>query len=99
MKKIGYPRKLKGSTSIDVLKQVPIIRGAGGASECDDWMTVGSGRKLKALESKNKVADILVMDIEEQWEQWRSYLTREFVDYVQDTKFVRYECPGCRNSI
>jgi len=101
MKKIGYPQKLKGPTSIDILKQVPIIRGAGGASECEDWMTVGTGRKLKAFESKEKkLADIISgMDKEEQWEQWKTYLTSEFVEYVQDTKFIRYECPTCSNTI
>jgi ABC-type sugar transport system substrate-binding protein len=100
MRKIGVPRRLKGESAANILKQVPILRGWEGIYEAEDWMTVGTGRKREAIGLKEKeFAAVSTDTIEEVWGRWAEQLSEEYVLYVRRTKFIRYECPHCSGHI
>ena len=96
MQRIGRPRSLEGQTVADCLMKVPILRGwDGNPDDAKDWMTVGSGRKLEAAKSnENRIAATNV-DVEEEWKNWSSILSKEFIHYVRSTRFCKYLCPQC----
>lgn len=93
MDKIGRPMHLKGQRPVDCLKQFPCLRGWNGNHDAEDWLTVGSGRKIagiKAFESRISSDD---------WDEWSKLLSPEFVNYVRCTKQIRYLCPKCSSHI
>jgi len=95
MDKIGKPWRLEGGTAGDCLMKVPIIRGWDGDHDAEDWMTVGSGRKLEAVRTNREYIAANSTDVEEEWREWEHLLTREFVLHVRGRKFVRLLCPAC----
>jgi len=99
MERIGKPQRLVERTAGELLKKVPIMRGAGGG-EAQDWMTVGSGRKLEAVKVRKERVELASKDVDEEWGQWDSLLSKEFVKYARETKFIRFICPsGCTEFI
>jgi hypothetical protein len=97
MDRIGRPQKLKGPTPTDCLMQVPILRGWDGNHEAEDWMTVGSGRKLESI---GRLRDeMMSLGAEEEWQAWSEHLSPEFVHYARTNRFIRFLCPHCRRHI
>lgn len=100
MEKIGKPNLVKGASPVESLLKVPIIRGWDQDPEPQDWMTVGCGRKLLAIQKlKAKVAADSDGDVEKEWAIWGNKLSEEFISYVRKTKFRRFLCPGCSGHI
>jgi hypothetical protein len=99
MEKIGRPQRLVERSASELLMKVPILRGAGGEA-MQDWMTVGSGRKLEAVKSKKEKVKLGSENEEEEWRRWETMLNKEFVDYARESKFIRFRCPsGCPDFI
>jgi hypothetical protein len=95
MEKIGKPQRLVDRAAGELLMKVPILRGAGEES-LQDWMTVGSGRKLEAIKARKEKLKQDSRDIEEEWGRWDDVLSPEFVKYAREKKFIRFLCPrGC----
>jgi hypothetical protein len=92
---------LVGPTAIDTLLKLPILRGWGGNPDAEDWLTVGTGRKLEAIKSQKEKERISASsrDIEEEWKGWTALLSEEFINYVRTTKFIRFRCPSCQSFI
>ena len=68
MDRIGRPWRLQGKMAADHLKMVPLMRGWGGNHEGEDWMMVGSGRKLKAVAAyEKKISGDSDREMEAQW--------------------------------
>jgi hypothetical protein len=99
MDKIGRPQLLTGATAAECLMKVPILRGWQGDHSAADWMTVGSGRKLEAVQRRREAVTGMSGDVEEEWDRWSKLLSQEFVRYVRETRFVRYLCPHCSRHI
>ena len=99
MKAISGPGILTGKTAAECLQRMPVLRGWNGSSEIPDWMTVGSGRKLQAVEEFLDLHNMESMDIEAQWARWAELLTLEFVQFVRNTTFIQYKCPKCLTNI
>jgi hypothetical protein len=93
MDRIGQPHRLVDPTAGDCLLKVPILRGWGGEIPAQDWMTVGSGRKLEAVRARKD--ELRRDDIEDEWTEWSRHLSNEFVQYAQHTKFILFRCLGC----
>jgi hypothetical protein len=94
MERIGKPQRLVDGPKGELLMKVPILRGAGGKL-LQDWMTVGSGRKLEAVKARKKKLEQASRDIDDGWGQWDDVLSEEFVNYARETKFIRFLCPSC----
>lgn len=100
MEKIGKPSLVKGASALECLLKVPVIRGWDKDPEPQDWMTVGCGRKLLAVQRlKAKVTAESEGDVEREWTIWGTKLSGEFISYVQETRFRRFLCPGCSSHI
>jgi hypothetical protein len=99
MERVGVLRLLQGQTAADHLKKVPIMRGWGGDRQAEDWMTVGSGRKLEAVETEEEKITIKGKNVEEEWKEWADLLSEEFMQYARRTKFIRFVCPRCLSHI
>ncbi len=99
MQGVGVPKHLEGQTVGERLKKVPITRGWGGDEEAEDWMVVGTGSKLEAVERLGEEISTDGKDIEEQWKYWEEQLSHEFVEYARKTMFIRYLCPQCQSHI
>lgn len=80
--------------------KVPIMRGWNGSSKPQNWMTVGSGRKVEAvMPNMDKILAESKGDVEEEWNGWARLLSAEYVDFVRRTKFIFHPCPECSNYI
>lgn len=98
MDRISRPQRLEGATAGDCLLKVPIMRGCGG-DVGRDWMIVGSGKKLKAIKKYKVKIETSSGDIEEEWKNWGTLLSPEFVGFVKTSKFIRYLCSNCLGHI
>jgi len=99
MERIGRPQRLKGATAGDRLMSVPILRGWDGNPDAKDWMTVGTGRKLAAVQCKKEKLSEGHGDIEEEWKEWSTVLSKDFVEYAKTSKFQMFRCPSCSKFI
>jgi hypothetical protein len=96
MESVGDPQLLTGKTAADCLRKAPIQRGWDNSPEPQNWMIVGSGRKLEAV---NQIADRLTTSAEEEWTKWEDMISYELVHFLRKTKFFRYQCPSCHSAI
>jgi hypothetical protein len=99
MDPVGKPQLLTGETAADCLRKAPILRGWDGSDDPQDWMIVGTGRKLEAI---NELADIISTSSEdevEEWSRWENRISHELVTFLRRTKFVTYKCPGCHSVV
>ena len=73
------------------LVDIPIMRGWNGAWKGKRWETVGTGRKLAALNAwlaKHALP-----------ENWREQLDEEFVKAMTEKTWAWYTCPTCSTEI
>jgi len=98
MQKVGEPKQLDGLTAGEHLMKLPILRGWNGNHDADDWMTVGTGRKLQAIRSQKEEMEGSA-DIKEEWKKWATLLTYELVEYAKTAEFAGFECPSCEKCI
>jgi hypothetical protein len=92
MERVGRPKKLDGVTAADCLMKLPIFRGWDGNHDAEDWMMVGTGRKLEAVRADRGVAATSA-NLEDEWKRWSDLLSPEFVQHVRGRTFIRYLCP------
>jgi hypothetical protein len=73
------------------LVDVPIMRGWNGARKGKPWETVGTGRKLAALNAW-LAKDALP-------ENWKQQLDEGFVEAMTKKAWALYACPMCSAEI
>lgn len=96
MGEMGEP-PTTGVTAAEILGQIPIMRGWDGREDADNWSTVGTGLYLAKVAGLQ--AEVETGDLDKEWEKWGELLSPEFVDFVRDGGFERFECRGCGASI
>ena len=57
-----------------------------------DGMTARLGRKLEAVKAQQERVELASKDVDEEWKQWDSLLSKEFVKYARETKFIQVIC-------
>jgi hypothetical protein len=98
MEHVGEAQFLTGKTATECLQKAPIVRGWDHSNHPEQWMIVGSGRKLEVVNrSAHKIAPSA--DKEGEWAKWEDLISSELVQFLRKTKFARYQCPSCNSSI
>jgi hypothetical protein len=95
MEPVGKPKFLTGQTAAQCLQKAPILRGWDNSNQPQDWMTVGCGRKLEAVDRSAHEITNNSEDKDEEWAKWEELLSYELVEFLRKTKFIRYQCPSC----
>jgi len=98
MQKIEELKQLDGLMASEHLMKLSILRGWNEIHDAENWMTVGTRRKLEAIRSPKEEMEGSA-NIKEEWMKWATLLTYELVEYAKTAKFVGFECPSCEKCI